>query len=510
LETVEMNAEVVRTATMADAVGHDRVAGSDARRLRRLVVALGLGWSALFILVGVGYGLQMYADGSIFSYSVAVRAGWAFHFHNIADRMFVYFFSHMPAEAYVALTGDARGGIFLYGLLFFAAPLAGLLACFAADRSPSRIVFGCACLSTACLCPMVFGFPTEMWVAHSAFWPALALCQYARRGIAGWAAAFAAMLALALTHEGGLVFACAIVATVALRGGRDATFLRAAGVLVVVLAVWVAIKVMLPPGRYYAAIIPAAEMNFIDVRSLLMSDFVTLLIAALAGYGAVFLVLRRLAPARAWVAAFALVALALAVYWQWFDHSLHTQNRYYVRTAIFFATPVLGGLAVLRALRAEDRLRLPAAWMTRLATALADGVAALAQGRAARAAAGAILILTLVHAVETAKFVVGWTRYEAAVRALAMGAASDPVLGDPRFVSSDRIDADTNRLAWQTTTQFLSVLVAPGLAPARLVVDPSAGYFWLTCKLATAVEQSDRALPVEGRRLIRVHACLHR
>ena len=91
-----------------------------------------------------------------------------------------------------------------------------------------------------------------------------------------------------------------------------------------------------------------------------------------------------------------------------------------------------------------------------------------------------------------------------------MGAASDPALGDPRFVSSDRIDPDTNRLKWQTTTQFLSVLVAPGFLPNRLVVDPSAGYFWLTCARATATEQADIPLPVESRRLIRVYSCLHR
>src|SRR5262249_11348435 len=121
-----------------------------------------------------------------------------------------------------------------------------------------------------------------------------------------------------------------------------------------------------------------------------------------------------------------------------------------------------------------------------------------------------ILVLTLAHVVETAKFVAGWTRYEAAVRGLAMRAASDPALGDGRFVSSDRIDPDTNRLQWQTTTQFLSVLVAPGLLPNRLVIDPSAGYFWLTCERATATEQADVPLPVESRRLIRVYSCLHR
>jgi hypothetical protein len=41
----------------------------------------------------------MYADGSIFSYSVAVQDAWAFHWHNISGRLFVYFFSYLPTEA---------------------------------------------------------------------------------------------------------------------------------------------------------------------------------------------------------------------------------------------------------------------------------------------------------------------------------------------------------------------------------------------------------------------------
>lgn len=503
-----MTAEVSGTAAIEVATFDET--RSHARLLRRLVMALGLGWSSLFVLIGLAYRLQLYGDGSIFSYSIAVRAGWGYHFHNIADRMFVYAFSHLPAEAYVALTRDARGGIFLYGLMFFAAPLAGLLATFAADRSPNRTIFAFACLSTACLCPLVFGFPTEMWVAHSAFWPALALGHYAGRGAGGTIALFAAMLALALSHEGGLVFAGVVAVTVGLRGWRDAAFFRAAGMFVAVLGAWIAVKLSLPPGDYYASIIPAAATNFFDLHRLLASEFFMLLVAALAGYGVALVLFRRVAPAQAPVWAFGLVALALAVYWLWFDHALHTQNRYHIRTVIFLATPVLGGLAALRALRAEDRLRLPAQWLQRLAALLADGVVALGQGPAARAAAGAILLLTLAHAVETAKFITGWTRYEAAVRGLAMGAASDPALGDPRFVSTDRIDGDTNRLQWQTTTLFLSVLVAPGFLPNRLVIDPSAGYFWLTCERATETEEADLPIPVESRRLIRIYSCLHR
>jgi hypothetical protein len=395
-------------------------------------------------------------------------------------------------------------------LLFFAAPLIGLVATFAADRSPRRIVFACACLSTACLTPLVFGFPTEMWVAHSLFWPALALCHYAGRGVGGTVAVFVALLALALTHEGAAVCAVAIVATVALRGLRDPMLIRAAGALAAVIIVWAAVQLALPPDRYYASIIAAAALNFIDIDNLLDSTFFMLLFGALAAYAVDFLVVRLIAPAQAHFWAFAIVALALAVYWLHFDHSLHTQNRYYVRTAIFFITPIAGGLAALAALRADGHLRMPIAFLARYADALADRVLALTHGVAARAAVGAILILALVHAVETAKFVTAWTGYKAAVRALAIGAASDPALGDPRFVSSERIAPDLNRLKWQTTTSYLSVLLAPDFLPTRLVVDPTTGYFWLGCRLATASAQANLAIPAASRELIRAYECLHR
>ena len=505
-----MPAELTELSPLSETAWDDRAARSDAGWLRGTVLALALAWSLAFIAVGVGYGLEMYADGSIFSYSVAVRAGWAFHFADISDRLFVYLYAHLPAETYVGLTGDAHGGIALYGLMFFVAPLVGLAATYAADRSCGRVIFVCACLSTAVLCPMVFGFPTEMWLAHALFWPALALCHYAPRGIAGTAAVLAALLALALTHEGALVFAVAILATVWLRGWRDPAFARAAGALAVAVAVWAGVKIALPPDPYYASIIPAAAYNFIDVADLFAMPFFRVLLATLAGYGIVLLALRPLAPARASLGAAALVALALAAYWLWFDRSLHTQDRYYVRTAILVATPVIGALAALCVVCAEDRLRLPWRPLTRLATILADQALALTRGAPARAVAGALALLTLVYVVETVKFVDAWTGYTAALRALAMGSASDPALGDARLVSSDRIGPDLNRMSWSTTTHFLSVLIAPGYAPNRLVVDPSAGYFWLTCRLATASENANLPIPTASRTLIRVHACLHR
>jgi hypothetical protein len=428
--------------------------------------------SVLFVVVGLRYELQLYADGSIFSYAVAVQDVWAFHWHNISGRASVYVLAMLPAEAYVELSGDPRGGIALYGFLFFVVPLVALAGTYAADRSTGRTIFGMACFSTACLGPLVFGFPTEMWMAHALFWPALAICHYARGGIRGTVAVLAVLLALIFTHAGAVIFALTILATLALRGRRDAALWRATGAFLAIMAIWVAVKVECPPDEYCAGVLVRAALNVLNV-GILTGDLMLLLYGTLAGYGLTFLALRWVAPEKAHFYAAALVAVALVLYWLRFDHALHAENRYYLRTVLLVATPGLGVVAAAYALAAEGRLNLPI--LPRL-------MAALTSGTALRAATGAFLLVLTVHTVEIAKFVTAWTHYKSALRSLAVGTASDATLGDPRFVSSDRIRPDLNRLSWFSTTQFLSVLVAPGLAPARLVVDPSANYFWLSCE----------------------------
>jgi hypothetical protein len=494
-----MTGDIPIPGSVVGALWGDVADRSDAGLLRTLVVTAGICWSVIFVVIGLRYDMQMYADGSIFAYSVAVQDAWAFHWHNISGRLFVYLFSYVPAETYVEVTRDASGGITVHGFLFFAAPLLGLTATWAADRSRHRIIFGYACLSTACLCPLVFGFPTEMWMAHALFWPTLVICHYAGGGIGGIAVVFAALLALIFTHPGALIFALAILATLLLRGRRDAAFHRAAGAFLVVVTIWIVVQVTFPPDDHVRRALWRAALRVFDV-SILAGSPVPLLFSVVASYGIAFLVLQRLTPAKAHVYAGAIVALALAAYWLWFDHALEADNRYYLRTLVVIVAPMLGLLATVAALRADGKLRLPATIPARLA----------AVELTARATAGAIVLVMLVHAVETAKFVAAWSRYRDAVRGLATGAASDPALGDPHFVSSDRIGSDLNRLSWSSTTHFLSVLLAPKFAPAKLVVDPREDYFWLSCETATANQKTDRVIPAESRRLVRMHACLHR
>ena len=473
---------------------------SDAEMLRALVIGTGLCWSVAFVVVALCYELETYADGAMFSYAVAVQDVWAFHWHNISGRMSVFFLSLLPAEIYVGLSGNPGAGIVVYGLLFYLAPLAGLIGTFAADRSRGRIIFVYACGSTALLCPLIFGFPTEMWLAHAIFWPALAVSHYAKRSAAGTALVFVMMLTLAFAHEGALVLAFAIVATLAPRGLRDASFLRAAATLAVVLAMAAAAKIMLPPDEYYAGVLLRAALHFFD-PGIFQVGIVVLLFAVLAGYGVLLLVLSRLAPDRAWLYAAAIVAAALAIYWLRFDHAIHASSRYYLRTGLVILTPMFGALAALAAMSGDGRLAGPLPGVVRAMTALRD--------RAALPLAATFMLLTLVHVVETGKFVAAWRHYRAAVAALAVGDDSDPALGDPRFVSSERVAAGLNRLSWFSTTPYLSVIVA-NFTPKRLVIDPAGNYFWLSCATATANEKAARATPEAGRDLVRIYSCLHR
>jgi hypothetical protein len=472
-----------------------------AHLLRACVVAAGLGASILFIVIGLAAELQMFGDGSIFSYAVAAREAWAFHWHNISGRLFSYVFAYIAAESFVALTESAHDGIFLYGSLDFSAPLIGLLATWVADRTPRRIVFVYACFSTACLCPLVFGFPTEMWMAHAVFWPALALCLWPRRTAAANVAVFAALLALIFTHEGAVVLAGAILFSLLLRGWRDPLFLRALAAFLAAVTIWSVVKIAIPPDDYISAVLASAAYRFIDVENL-AQPVLLVLIGALWDYMIMVLILRRFGAAAPLYAALLPLA-ALIVYWLWFDASLLADARYQLRTILLIATPILGFVAAIQAMAGDDWRSSPFKFLTPFVSAVErrfDPLLIL----------GAIALILLVHAVETTKFVRAWMDYKAAMRALATGTASDPELGDARFVSSRRIGADLDRLAWNSTIPYLSVLVAPGLLPNRLVVDPDTSYFWLSCATAKASEQTSTAIPLQARALITKYSCLHR
>lgn len=483
-----------RAATLKPVALGVETAGTPADALRFLAIAAGLAWAIIFVVIGLGYELNLYGDGAIFSYAVAVQDSWAFHWHNISGRLFVYFYAIVPAEAFVEWTGDARGGVMLYAFLFLGAQLFGLAATYFADPSPRRTIFAYACASTALVLPIVFGFPTETLMAHALFWPTLALAHRARDDAASLTLLAVLLFALMFTHAGAIILLFVIVASLVLRGLRRAAY-RTGALFLVALFAWLMVKTAYKPDAYIAGILYRAMMHVFD-PTYVMNRLLGLIGAALALYGAVYAVSFRVTT-RAHLVAAGAAAAALAVYWLVFDVWMHAENRYYMRTVVLTATPAFGLAACLVGFET------PFAFVGRIRLALANR-------RAIDAAIGALLVVTLIHAVETVKFVSAWDRYKSAASALGESGASDPSLGDPRFVSAKRIDPALDPLSWWSTTHFLSVMVAPQMSPAHLVVDPRPNWFWISCKTATRNADASKAVPAESRHLIALHACLHR
>ena len=129
--------------------------------------------------------------------------------------------------------------------------------------------------------------------------------------------------------------------------------------------------------------------------------------------------------------------------------------------------------------------------------------------RALCALASIFLVVTLIHAIETGKFVASWTDYRDAIAVLATSSKSDPALGDPRFVSAERISPALAPLSWFSTIPYLSIILS-NFSPNRLVIDPAGNYFWLSCGTATRNKDAELAVPVQTRELVRVYSCLHR
>lgn len=469
------------------------------RWFRRLLIATGLCWSVAFVIIALSSRLELYGDGAMFSYAVAVRDVWAFHWHNISGRTSVYLLTLLPAEILVAITGNPWAGIFAYGFLFYVAPLAGLAATYVADRSPGRLIFLYACGSTALLCPLIFGFPTEMWLAHAIFWPTLALSHYARSTIRGAVLVFAAWLLLAFTHEGAFVLLLAVLATLALRGLRSTPFRRGVANLLVIAILAVTAKMLFPPDEYYADAFVRAALHFFD-PAIFRVEIIVELLAVVIAYAAILAVISIWLPKRACVLALPVLLVLLCIYWLRFDHSVHANSRYYMRTALVIATPLLGIMAALAAMTREGLIADPLAKLQQDLVSTPRRMCALAS---------ILFAVSLIHVVETARFVTAWSRYREVIATLAMSQDSDPALGDPRFVSSKRGPPDLAPLEWFSTIPYLSALLS-NFRPNRLVIDPAGNYFWLSCATATHSVERQLAVPSHARELIRTYSCLHR
>jgi hypothetical protein len=296
-----------------------------------------------------------------------------------------------------------------------------------------------------------------------------------------------------------LVLLFAILATLAPRGLRSIEFLRAVISLAAILILAVISKIVLPPDEYYAGVLLRAALHFFDL-DIFRLEVVLALLIALTTFGAIFAVTSLFSPKQACLYALGTTLILLSIYWLQFDQSVHASSRYYLRTALVLLTPAFGAFAALSAMIGDGIIVRPTTPPFLLISSSQQAICALA---------GAFAIVTLIHAVETEKFVSAWTDYRKAIAALAMGQEADPSLGNPHFVSFARVSPSLTPLSWFSTIPYLSASLA-NFSPNSLVIDPKGNYFWLSCATATQNRDSSRAVPVRTRELVRIYSCLHR
>jgi hypothetical protein len=464
--------------------------------LRKLVVIAGVVCAVFFIAVGLFFRFQLYGDASIFSYAVAVQDSWAFHWHNISNRAAVYLYAHVPAEFYAHTTGDARGAIEIYAFLFYAAQLFGLGLTYVLDRSKNRLIFVFACASTALVAPLIFGSPTEMWLAHALFWPALAAAHCAPRPRI-LAAAFLTFLPLAFTHEGAIIFIATILLTLLLRRGESARFWHCLAATAAVIGVWIFVRIQFPPDTYTGKVLSSAAKNVFNL-DIILDRMILLIVAAIGGFLVLLFVLRSAKFYSAAMISYFIVLLALMTYWIVFDPELHADERYYLRTAVIILTPAVGLLAVCAAFSAK---------LIQLAKTAYAIPNVLFARFGVQTFAGAFLLILVIHAAETARFADAWRDHLALFQSMVTQASARS-----REVEIDAENPEYEELPWFSTLPYLSVLVAPDFKPARLGIDPRSDYFWITCATATASvkKAGPSGIPAQSREMIRRYSCQHR
>lgn len=466
----------------------------------KVIIVAGVVFAAIFPVLALAFDLAAFADGSAFSYAVSAGIGWEFHWRHISNRITVYLLAYVPSEALGAATGSARAAYGLYTLIFFSAPLAGLLATSWLDRTRGKVFTVACAVCTLAVLPLILPFPSELIFSHALFFPALALAQ--RDG--GWRPALAltlVMCALLNTHEGAVILGALVVASTLLAFPKHALLLRAGAAFTLAFGVWLAIRVNVQPSDYVGTAIARAAMYFLMYENwgqravfwALSTAALTFALAylanAMAGWRGVLTVITAGIGCAA--AVFALV-----------DPPVHGAQRYGVRIVVLTLLALAAGVASLAHARNERTgqwlLAHEPAWLTaRLHRLAAPAVAAL-------------IVTFCLHVIEEARFMAAWRVYTNDVRALAMSDSSNPELGDSAFVSTQLLPTRRDEMWWNSTTLYLSIMLAPGFEPRRLVIDPAGGYFWLNCKSATASRDQYSPMPLAARTMVATFNCKNR
>jgi hypothetical protein len=452
------------------------------RPLLALAFLLALAAAGGLSLAAWTTGLMLYADGALFSFIIGVGDAWGLVWHIMPARIAVYLLTVLPAETAHRSGLSALAAMRLYQALFIGFPFVGLAASGALLPRGSRWLLLFPTLSILALAISALGYPSETLLTLSGFWPALFGFRYAdgRVRSAGLTLGFTAIF---LFSHPGMIFALPLLPLAALSRWRERgdppvrrMMLWQSGAALLLLLAWswrFSIE-MRDPG------IIASGQHMWSLDGL--RDVIALqpAIAIILSYLVLWAGLGWCRDRRGlWAAAvFPVIALLFA---QLHTETVTPESHYYIRTALVFILPMLGGLAL---------------WRGRLAP---RGITTLAM-------IGALATTQIVHNLS---FIHAWIDYRDSIAAnVAVGPARVIPLAQ---IMAGRAEPNAASIAWSWGQPYLSLTLPDLPRYAAIVADPApTSYSPFHCSQMDRLAAQADWVPSETLAVLKDYVCTRR
>jgi hypothetical protein len=448
-----------------------------------LALLLALGVAAGLSVAAWRTGLVLYADGALFSFIIGVGDAWGLVWHIMPARIAVYLLSVLPAETAHRLGLPAPAAMRLYQASFLSFPFVGCAISWALLPREQRWQLVFPVLSILALALSGLGYPSETLLTLAAFWPALFGLRWAS-GRLGAAMITLLAIAIFLFSHPGMVLALPVLAAAVIlrwRDGADARVRRSllllglASLLLVGLWFWRFRIEMSDPGIIQSSQRMWSMSGLLQV--VILQPDIAVILASLAWWAAIGW---RQGRRVAWLAATAPPALALA-FGLVHRQSVTPESHYYIRTALIFALPVLGILALRRGREAPS-------------------------GGQTLSVVAAICFVQLVHNVN---FIGAWCDYRDAV--IASIAASPSRIVPLQDVQARLPHPAQRSLAWSWGQPYLSLTLPELSGDHALIADPAPeSYSPFRCTQMPAIAARLDWVPLATASLLKDYVCARR
>lgn len=463
-------------------------------RQATLLYVLSAGLLAIGAVAGAVCGVMAFADGGYFVFGMATGDPWHLFWNNVPQRAAAYVITIAPLEwALDRGLLSVASLLPIYSAVFLGFPVACMaLAPLSLGREQRRLLIYPA-LALAGIAPLLYGFPTEVWLMLGAFWVVLFTVIGRARARARLAVFALSLPVLLFLHDLGILLSLVILGFVALRALLDREKRVTAGVMLgvalPVLACWLWVKLYVPiPDPVFARQIAGNGAQMLDPRLMLKSG--PLVAIALATLLVLGLAWRRVDRGRAAIAAVLLFAVMVAAGGYMLKPFI--PGHYTLRILVTGINLGLAGLAFMSDVSGTPRPRPAYAGMSGWTVLLATAV--IAQ-----------------QAVMTGFFLRDWSTYRSTLGGLASAPARTPDLDladlGPALAGAD---ARTRRIVltqmnWGWPTLYQNYVLS-NFRPHRLFVHMRHANV-LSCATVSAVDVRGLHIPVRDWQPILRYVC---